>query len=131
MILELLNSKFDQMVGYEDVLRSDSVDETIYQQYAAHSPEAKGTQLEASGGQGDQQNDCDTLVAHENKLIQWKKDKRKHQFKRRLQIMHNYENDIAENVNDFDKIGHGQQVVDHGPDYEATQNRALSMDCGN
>lgn len=45
--------------------------------------------------------------------------------------MQNYENDIGDNVNDFDKIGLGQQVVDHGPDYEAMQNRALSMDCVN
>lgn len=45
--------------------------------------------------------------------------------------MQNYEQEIGEQVNDFDKIGHGQQVIDHGPDYEVTQNRALSMDCAN
>lgn len=77
MILELLNSKFDQMVGYEELLRTDTVDETIYQHYAAHSPEAKGTELGGSTIQGEQPNDCDTLVAHENKMVQWKKDKRK------------------------------------------------------
>lgn len=45
--------------------------------------------------------------------------------------MQKYESNIDEHVNDFDRIGHGQQVIDHGPDYEATQNRALSMDCVN
>lgn len=33
MILELLSSKFDQMVGYQELIESDQVDEYIYKHY--------------------------------------------------------------------------------------------------